>query len=194
MTTAMPPRCAEAVLELSLDRRDRESVSGDLLEEYRDTIVPERGKRAADVWYLRQAAGFVCRSHWMWALAMSGAFLIRTALDWRVPTTDFAVRASVSSTAGIAILIAAGFAAAWRTRSFGAGAVAGAVTPLLAAVMSAAGVLCLLGLWHDPATLAAIRGSGGLAEAFTLPVTLMLPGLVLGTIGGTLGQLASRLR
>ena len=190
----MPPRWAEVVLQLSVDRRDRETVSGDLLEEYRDTIVPERGIAAATVWYLRQVAGFVCRSHWIWAIAMSGAFVVRTAIDWRVPTTDFAARASVSSTVGITILLAASFHAAWRARSVGAGILAGMFTPVLAAVMSAAGALMLLAIWHDPATLAAIRGSGGLAEVFTLPVTLAVPGAVIGAAGGAVGRLVSPLR
>jgi hypothetical protein len=169
-------------------------VSGDLLEEYRDAIVPERGKRPADLWYVRQVAGFVWRSHWMWALAMSGAFLVRTALDWRMPTTDFATRASVSSAIGIAILLGAGFHATWRARSVGAGLLAGLFTPMIAALMSAAGASMLLVVWHDPATLAAIRGSGGLAEVFTLPLTLAAPGAVLGAIGGMCGRLASQLQ
>jgi hypothetical protein len=157
----------------------------------RDTVVPERGIGAANVWYLRQVAGFVCRSHWMWAVAMSGAFLMRTAIDWRVPTTDFAARASVSSTIGITILLAASFHAAWRARSIGAGILAGLFTPVLAAVMSAAGALMLLAIWHDPATLAAIRGSGGIAEVFTLPVTLAVPGAVIGAVGGAAGRVVS---
>jgi hypothetical protein len=194
MIAAMPPRWADALLKLTLDRRDRETVSGDLLEEYRDTIVPQRGQRGADAWYRRQVAGFVWRSHWVWALAMSGTFLVRTAVDWRVPTSDFAMRSTVTSTIGIGVLIAAGFQASWRARSLGAGVLAGFFTPILAAAMSAAGALLLLALWHDPATLRAIRNSGGLAEVFTLPVTLALPGAVLGTIGGIVGKLASPLR
>jgi hypothetical protein len=194
MNTAMPPRWAEIVLQLSVDRRDRDTVSGDLLEQYRDSVMTERGASAANAWYLRQVAGFVCRSHWMWAVAMSGAFLIRTAIDWRVPTTEFAARASVSSTIGIAILLAAGFHAAWRSQSIGAGVLAGLFTPVLAAAMSAAGAVILLAIWHDPATLAAIRGSGGIAEVFTLPVTLAVPGAVIGAVGGTAGRLVSPLR
>jgi len=194
MTVRMPPRWAEIVLERTLDRRDRETVSGDLLEEYRDAVVPQRGARAADAWYIRQVAGFVCRSHWMWALAMSSTFLVRTAVDWRVPTTDFVTRSSVTSTIGITILLAAGFHADWRARSFAAGVLAGFFTPILAATMSAAGAVLLLALWHDPITLRAIHNSGGLVEVFSLPVTLAVPGAVLGALGGIAGRLASPLR
>lgn len=36
---------------------------GDLLEAYRDTIYPNRGRRRADLWYVLQVAGYVARSH-----------------------------------------------------------------------------------------------------------------------------------
>jgi hypothetical protein len=35
---------------------DRETIPGDLAEEYQDTILPERGAWRADLWYLRQVA------------------------------------------------------------------------------------------------------------------------------------------
>ncbi len=47
-----------------------------------------------------------------------------------------------------------------------------------------AGVVILLGIWHDAATLAAIRHSGGLFEALTLPFLMAIPAVVIGSIGG----------
>jgi len=41
--TADPPRWAEALLRAFLKPGDFESVSGDLLEQYRDSIYPARG-------------------------------------------------------------------------------------------------------------------------------------------------------
>src|SRR5215467_7782266 len=38
-----PPTWAESLLRLLLTSKDRESVSGDLLEEYRESIVPALG-------------------------------------------------------------------------------------------------------------------------------------------------------
>lgn len=58
-STARPPAWAEATLRLLLKPADRESVTGDLLEEYRDSVLPERGRRRADIWYVMQVAGFV---------------------------------------------------------------------------------------------------------------------------------------
>ena len=54
--------------------------------------------------------------------------------------------------------------------------------------------MTLLAAWHDPITMAAIRTSGGLAEVLTLPLPMLPPGIVLGTIGGLLGALVNRLR
>lgn len=60
-SNARPPQWAETLLRLLLTPKDRESISGDLLEEYRDTIVPTRG-RAADWWYVRQVGSFLVRA------------------------------------------------------------------------------------------------------------------------------------
>src|SRR5205085_1777641 len=65
MSSVVPPAWAEAVLRLVLSAKDRETVSGDLLEAYRDSIRPTRRQPAADCWYVRQVLGFVWRSHWL---------------------------------------------------------------------------------------------------------------------------------
>ncbi len=50
-----PPRWIERLLRMMLKPRDRDTVSGDLLEEYREEIFSAKGKFRADLWYLRQA-------------------------------------------------------------------------------------------------------------------------------------------
>ena len=76
---ARPPRWAEAILRLLLKPEDRESVSGDLLEEYRETIVPALGS-AADRWYVRQVASFLFRASWTWGaiLGRPASMLVRS--------------------------------------------------------------------------------------------------------------------
>ena len=54
-----PPQWLERLLLLLLKKRDRETISGDLLEEYREVILPERGPRRASLWYWKQVLGFV---------------------------------------------------------------------------------------------------------------------------------------
>ena len=184
MTAVTPPGWAEALLRTVLPRRDRETVSGDLLEEYRMHVVPARGRSAADGWYLRQVACFVWRSQVGWAIALSVIFVGRTAIDWLVPTTDFHVRSAVTTYASVAVLVTAGAVAAWRSHAIVAGAIAGASVAIIAAAFDLMASIVMLGFFHDAATLAAAEQSGGIAEVFTLPFILIVPATVLGLLGG----------
>jgi len=190
---AAPPRSAEWLLRLTLKRADRESVSGDLLEEYRDTVVPARGQSAADVWYLRQVAGFMWRATWVWAVLFSGAFVIRQAVDFFIPTHEFYVRSLWTTYTAIALLAATSFWSAWRSGSVVSGVVVTIAMTLIAAVLSVAGVTLLLAIWHDPATLKAAADSGGIEEAYVMPFILIVPALIVGTIAATIGSVGRRL-
>ena len=183
--TANPPHWAEALLKTFLKPGDFESVSGDLLEQYRDSVYPTRGRRRADFWYVGQVFSFVSAGARLFAILFSAQFLARTALDWFQPPPDFHTRSIVSTTMAVATLVAAGFWAAWRSDSFAAGALAGVLTTGLASIISIAGAAAMLAIWHDPHTIAAIRGSGGFEEVVTLPFMMVLPGVVLGACGGT---------
>lgn len=151
------------------------------------------GRRKADRWYVTQVVGFAWRANRLWAILFGASFVARTALDWLVPTRDFHTRSTVSTEVGVGILLCAGFWAAWRSGSLRAGALAGIATTLIAAMISLAGAASLLAIWHDRQTLAAIQGSGGLEEVFTLPVTMIIPGACLGTLGGMFGGAARRI-
>ncbi|HVT17101.1 MAG TPA: permease prefix domain 2-containing transporter [Thermoanaerobaculia bacterium] len=188
-----PPGWAEILLRVFLAPADTDSVSGDLLEQYRESVHPARGRRRADLWYVRQVFGFVWRNARLWAALFAVAFLVRTALDWLVPPVDFHGRANVSTLLGAGIILLAGFWAASRSGSFAAGPIVGIATAAFAAPIEVLGAATLLAGWHDPLTMAAIRGSGGLEEVFTLPLLMVLPGIVLGTIGGLVGAAVTRL-
>jgi heme/copper-type cytochrome/quinol oxidase subunit 3 len=187
MTSTMPPRWAESLLRIVLDSRDQATVSGDLLEEFRESIQPTRGPRAADRWYVRQVMGFVVRSNAVPALLFGGAFVARTALDWLQPPADFHTRSLISTLIAASILLVSGFFASWKSGTVLAGGLSGVATTALAALLSGVGALGLLAIWHDPATFQAIEGSGGLSEVFSLPVMLIVPGVLLSTIGGVAG-------
>ena len=189
----MPPAWADAILRLSLKRSDRESVSGDLLEEYRAAIVPSRGAVAADAWYVRQVAGFVWRATRRWALIFAAAFLARTAYDWLVPTTDFHARSLATTTIAVAMLASMGFWAAWRSGSLVAGTLLTVVMSQIAAVFSIAGASAMLAIWHDPDTMRAIAGSGGLAEVYVLPWMGIVPAVIVGTAAGVVGSASRKL-
>lgn len=186
---AQPPRWAERLLLLLLEPKDRESVSGDLLEEYREVIQPARGSRAADLWYARQVGGFLWRRTGVWSVLFSGAFITRTAYDWLDPVDNFHARATLSTAIGASVLFAAAFVAAWRARSIFAGPLATIVTSQIAAILSVMGVASLLVVRHDSQIWSAIARSGGLAEAFTQPFMLILPATVIGLTAGVAAKL-----
>ena len=190
---AMPPGWAETLLRAFLRSRDVDCVSGDLLEEYRDSVYPRCGRRRADLWYGRQVLGFVARRTYAWAVVFAVAFIARTAIDWLLPTTDFHFRSTLSTILGVSILLLAGFWAALRSGSFAAGPLMGISIVAIAAPISIAGTAALLAMSHAPSTIAAIRGSGGLAEVFTLPLLLIVPGVIFGAVGGFVGSAAKRL-
>jgi hypothetical protein len=192
--TTKPPEWAEALLRLSLTATDRENVSGDLLEEYRASIVPSRGQAAANAWYVAQVAGFVWRATWLWALVFSGAFLARTAYDWLVPTTDFHLRARLSTDIGVATLLSIGLWAGWRARSFAAGVAIAVVVSQIAAIISVVGGGLLFALLDTPEVRRAIDGSGGLGEVFALPFMMIVPALIVGGVGSAAASLARKVR
>jgi len=171
----------------------RDNVSGDLLEEYRTTIVPARGPSAADRWYRRQVAGFVWRATWPWALLFSGAFVVRQAFDFFVPTHDFYFRSLLTTYTAVALLAATSLWSAWRSGSFVAGVLVTVVMTQIAAVLSVLGVSLLLAIWHDSATMKAAADSGGVAEAYVLPFMAVIPALIVGTVAGAIGSVSRRL-
>ncbi|MEO6235481.1 MAG: permease prefix domain 2-containing transporter [Vicinamibacterales bacterium] len=59
-----PPDVAELLLNALMPVDTRESVSGDLLEEYRESRVPASGELRADLWYWRQVGGLWMRTYW----------------------------------------------------------------------------------------------------------------------------------
>jgi len=190
-TNATPPAWAEAVLRLALKGADFDAISGDLLEEYRDRIYPARGQERADSWYAWQVLGYAMRSVGIWGALIGVAVVARTALDWFVPTQDFSLRSSISTYVGVGLLLVTGFWSAWRSGSFASGPLAAALAAVIGAIISAAGAASMLAAFHDSQTMSAIEGSGGLGEVFTLPLMMVVPGLILGTIGGALGAAAN---
>ena len=185
-STSAPPAWAEAILRMVLPPRHRESVTGDLLEEYRESVLPARGPSAADSWYVRQTGGFVLRVTWWWGALSAAAVIARDAFDWFVPPETFQARASASTYTAVALFLVAGFFTAWRSRSLGAGVLAGITTGVISALFAWAGSLIMLGLWHDERTLRAIERSGGLSELLTQPILVVLPGTIVATLGGAL--------
>lgn len=188
-STARPPRWAEALLRAILHAKDRDSVSGDLLEEFRETIVPQLG-RGAGRWYVLQVGPFLVRATWTWGAVLGCSLVIRYWFDTRMPPADYTMRAATLSYIVIGTCAAAGFGAAWRTRSILGGVITSIGGAALGSVASIVGTAAMLAIWHDPATLQAWNSSGGLQEAFVdVPLKIMAMGAIVG-LAGALGAKA----
>jgi hypothetical protein len=186
--TVLPPRWADATLRLLLRPEDRESVSGDLLEEYRDTIVPARGRRA-DLWYVGQVAWFLWRASWMWGAAVGGALLVRYLFDTLAPVTNYADRSALLSQTIMAAFGAAAGWNTWKTNQIRTGLLVALAAAVIGGVLSSAGSGVLLAIWHDPATLREWHNSGGLDEAFVgVPLLLIPISLVSGIAGAVFAK------
>ena len=187
-SNARPPQWAETILRLLLKPEDRESVSGDLLEQYRDTIHPLLGPDA-DRWYMRQVGSFLFRASWAWGAIVGGALVVRYLLDTHAPPTDYRMRATILTYTIMGACLLAGFTTAWRTRSIRAGTLIALSGATIGALVSIAGTGVMLAVWHDPATLEQWQNGGGLDEAFVdVPLKVVVLGVALGVTGALLGK------
>jgi hypothetical protein len=59
MKRVAPPYLLDSLLRFLLSQRDRETVSGDLYEEFLEVKLPELGQFRAHLWYMRQVLSFV---------------------------------------------------------------------------------------------------------------------------------------
>ena len=188
-----PPAWAQSLLHLLLKQEDQETVSGDLLEEYREEILPSRGQRGADLWYVKQMAGFLWFVTAPFGCLLAAAIVVRFLIDVFVPTTNFVQRSELSTVSGAAIYALAGAYCASRTGHVRSGMLAAVGSSLFAGVVNIVVTMVILAVRHDPRTLDAIRASGGLDEHLTLVLFPLLPGgVLLATIGGFLGKGLSR--
>jgi hypothetical protein len=188
-----PPRWAESLLRGILAERDRETVTGDLLEEYREAIVPEYGA-AAHRWYILQVAGYLARRSASWGIVIGSTLVVRYVFDTLVPVADYRLRAQTLSYTIIAVSALVGLATAWRARSFSVGVLTSFSASAIGALLSIVGGAMILAIWHDQAALDATRASGGLTEIFIdVPLKLIAIGTVIGTTGALVGKAAAAL-
>jgi hypothetical protein len=186
-----PPVWAEGILRLLLEPEHRESVSGDLLEEYRRSIVPALGG-GADGWYVRQVGGFLWRASWQWGALVGATLIVRYMFDTLVPVTNYVQRSKFMSWTIIAIFMACACRNAWRTGRFRTGLLAAIAAGVIGGVMSSLGSGVLLAIWHDPATMREWRNSGGLDEAFIgVPLIMVVVSAISGIQGALVGKALS---
>jgi uncharacterized membrane protein len=212
MNDPSPPRWAEALLRAVLAPRDRDTIPGDLLEEYREVAFPTLGPARARRWYLRQVwslmaittTSLVVRMTLLWAAAFVAVMLVRIVVDALVPEDivafflaqsrdDFSQldypRRWLPVLAVAAVFTGAGFQVAWETGRIRIGV-------LVAIAVAAVGFFGTT-LIVSISRVASIEISGGLYSAFALDqhsprFTLFVALLVLGAALGTVGAIAAR--
>ena len=191
----LPPQWAESLLQLFLSAADRDSISGDLLEEFRESIVPALGA-GANRWYVRQVAWYVLRATAPWGALVAAIGVTRYLFDTLAPIHYtpgvIALRSTVMTRALMATFALCGCWQAWCTGWWHAGVVAAFAAAVLGGVLEIIGTAMLLTVRHDPSTMAAIQGSGGIGELWAIPLILQpLAGTITGIAGAAVGRAAA---
>jgi hypothetical protein len=174
-----PPGWVEAVLRLLLRPEDAETVSGDLLEEYRDAVYPTRGRWRANLWFVKQVAGFAWRATAVWGL-LAGltaptSFPVFTA--WSLPLP------------AIGLLLVASGRHTWRTGSLRTGVLVASAVSAIATVVAVAVLVVRV-----PAASAPVNGAlPNLHESHPLfsifvPIMMFATGTAVGTVGAIAGK------
>src|SRR5262249_20140164 len=127
-----PPAAAQALLHALLPVATRETVSGDLLEEYRESRVPAAGPLRADLWYWRQVGGIWLRAY-RWFVVPAVLLLVTADVfnTFRAPSgasyLDGLPKLALAVISPLGVLGLLGLAAAygsWRTERWEGGFVA----------------------------------------------------------------------
>jgi len=128
MTMPNPPVLPQTLLHLLVPVERRESIVGDLLEEYRDSRVPSTGRFRANLWYWKQVFGFWLRAYWAFVVPVFGLFALRDVLSvFRSPSGHpyFNVEFLFGLvTMSPCVFLLTGAYGSWRTQRWAGGVVA----------------------------------------------------------------------
>ena len=189
-----PPRWVAALLPLLMRPDEAETVAGDLIEEYRDTVYPAVGRWRADLWLARQVAGFVWCVPLVWGLLVALFIAGRFIADTFAPPASYAARSFFTTWSSILLYLIAGAWAARRTGRVGSGTLVALVAHAIGWTVNAAitGGIFLGVIRHEPEMLSVFQATGGWGEQWFLPLMLLPFVLVLGAIGGVFGRAIGR--
>jgi len=199
------------MLRALLKPRDRETVTGDLLEEYREVILPARGRARALRWYLAQMLLLV--GSVAFGVAIGAGLGVWILVDTAVaPLAEDTPLAVGSMFAGLLVLFAVpGFTARRRggraRDSMQAGAIAGALAMALFCLLGIVRVNVFLDVIRDRSDweglIADFAGSGfGSLRAYAnyvymkdlilMPMIWASAGAASGALGGLLAAIERR--
>lgn len=186
--SADPPLFASELLALVVPSRHRDGITGDLLEEYREVRLPERGEANADAWYVRQLVACSWGAARWWALGLGAISGARGVIDILVPTQDYYLRALWTTWLSISVLTCCGVYAGWYYGHVRSGTVIGIAVGLIGSLVGLLPPLVFLGFGFGP-------GASGLWEALDVPVPIIVGfGAVVGSLGAAVGKTGRQYR
>jgi hypothetical protein len=183
-----PPRWAEAMLRSLLRPSDRESISGDLLEEYRAVRRPALGATGAAAWYLKHVLSVLWHLIRPSALALAAVTLLFLIVN-RPSREAFVWYGSPIAAPGVSLLhglvyLWTGYHGSQRTRLIKTGMLTAAATSLVGfAVLFITAAVSSPGLILAPFSQPFI---------FVILATLLLLALGYGVLVGALGGVIGR--
>ncbi|HTL43488.1 MAG TPA: permease prefix domain 2-containing transporter [Vicinamibacterales bacterium] len=181
-THGNPPRWAQVFLRTVLRPSDIDSVTGDLIEEYREAKYPSLGRLGADAWYVRQALSIVWRVVWPFVVATVALRLLSFPLPrgWN-PSV---VPAPGVSLLDAFIFLRAGYFGARRTGRLVSGVVIASLTSVVGFP-----IFFIYAAMRDPSLLRAPVEKPFIAMiVLTLLVIAAGFGMALGTLGTAGGR------
>jgi len=189
MTTG-PPAWSAWLLNALVPRRHREVLVGDVLDRYRDQILPAQGRARANRWLLARVA------EWGWTesrpalIVVVLAFLLGDGVYANLPESGATARAWLNATGPVCALAALGVRAGWRS-----GIPAAVITGFLASCFGSAAILALtvVSLTIAQPQLMKIGMSWeSLRDVTSILRTASLTGTVASLAGGLAGTLVAR--
>jgi hypothetical protein len=137
MTTGPPPWAAW-LLETLVPRRHHDILAGDVLDRYRDQILPAQGRTRANRWFLARVAEWAWTESRLACLIVVLSFLFGDGLYPGLPDSGATARAWLNATVPVCALVALGVRAGWRS-----GIRAAVITGFLASCLGTAAILML---------------------------------------------------
>lgn len=189
---AGPPSWAAWLLATLVPRRYRDVLVGDILDRYRDQILPAQGRTHADRWFLARVAGWAWTESRAACLVVALSFLVGDGLYLELPDAGATMRTWLRATVPAATLAALGVRAGWRS-----GAGAAVVTGFLASFLGTAAMLVLTTVtlaFVLPQLMKIGMSWDSLRDLASVLRSATIAGTTASALGGFLGAMAARRR
>jgi hypothetical protein len=190
--TAAPPPWAVWLLQTLVPRRHRDVLTADVLDRYRDHILPGQGRSRANRWFLARVA------EWAWTqsrpagLVVVLAFVVGDGIYTDLPERDATLRAWLKATGPVAALVLLGARVGWRSGTWAA-----VVTGFVASCLGTAAFLALTTVSLailQPQLMKIGMSWESLRDLASILRNATVVGTVVSAVGGLLGDLAVRAR